>query len=31
MGENDVFEVRTENLPRICENWTFGLHRRILA
>jgi hypothetical protein len=31
MRENDMFEVNTENLPRMCEKWRFGLHEGILA
>jgi hypothetical protein len=31
MRENDVFGVRTKNLPRIYENWRFGLQGGILA
>jgi hypothetical protein len=26
-----VFEVRIENLPKICKKWIFELHRGILA
>ena len=29
-GENDVFEVRNENLPKICKNQRFRLYRGIL-
>jgi hypothetical protein len=31
MRENGMFEVKAENLSRICENYRFGLQERILA